>query len=329
MDPAEDMARRLSAGERPALARAISWAENGDPRFAAVLARIYPSVGRAWRIGVTGPPGSGKSSLVNALIETLRERGETVGVLAIDPSSPYSGGALLGDRIRMEERTTDPGVYIRSMATRASHGGLARAAVDALDVMDAFGFDWLLVETVGVGQAEYEIAGAADTVLVVLCPGAGDGVQAMKAGLLEVADVLVVNKSDLAGADLVVNDLEDALQLRSLSRVRPRERVPAVVLVSAHTGDGLERLRAAIDAHRSELTSGDLRSLRAEKRLRQVRRVVGERLEEALWGPAGQRERAAELLGKSRTPYDVADELLNSILTRMPARPAPSPPQRT
>jgi len=313
MEAADDMARRLLAGERPALARLISWAENADERFAAALARAYPRVGRAWRIGVTGPPGAGKSSLVNALIEKLRERKKTVGVLAIDPSSPYTGGALLGDRIRMEERTSDPGVYIRSMATRASHGGLARAAVDALDVMDAFGFDCLLVETVGVGQAEYEIASAADTVLVVLCPGAGDGIQAMKAGLLEVADVLVVSKCDLPGAEQLTTDLEDALALRALSR--NRRRTPSVVPVSAHTGAGLGDLLGAIDAHKAELEAGDLAAARREKRIHQVRRVVGERLDEALWGPDGQTERAAELLRKSRTPYDVAEALLGAILT--------------
>ncbi|HEX6882389.1 MAG TPA: methylmalonyl Co-A mutase-associated GTPase MeaB [Planctomycetota bacterium] len=321
---AEDMAARLAAGERPALARLISWAENADPRFAAALASVYPRVGKAWRVGVTGPPGAGKSSLVNALVGTLRARAETVGVLAIDPTSPFSGGALLGDRIRMEERTTDTGVYIRSMATRASHGGLARAAVDALDVMDAFGFDWLLAETVGVGQTEYEVAGAADTVLVVLCPGAGDGIQAMKAGLLEVADVLVVNKSDLPGADQLVSDLEDALQLRTLSRTRAPKRLPPVVPVSAHEGRGLPELVAAIESHRRELQAGDLAALRAEKRLRQVRRVVGERLEEALWGPGGETERAAELLGRARTPYDVADELLGAILARSAGAPRPA-----
>ena len=316
MDDAEDMARRLLAGERAALARTITWAENADPRFAAALARVYPRVGRAWRVGVTGPPGAGKSSLVNTLIEKLRARDETVGVLAIDPSSPFTGGALLGDRIRMEERTTDPGVYIRSMATRASHGGLARAAVDALDVMDAFGFDWLLAETVGVGQTEYEIAGAADSVLVVLCPGAGDGIQAMKAGLLEVADVLVVNKSDLPGADQLADDLEESLQLRALSRQHRRR--PAIVPVSAHTGAGFDALFAAIEAHRAELERGDLAALRHEKRVRQVRRVVGERLDEALFGPAGRTEQAVALLGKSRTPYDVAEELLGSILASTP-----------
>jgi LAO/AO transport system kinase len=314
MDAAQEMAERLLAGERPALARTISWAENADPRFAALLARIYARVGRAWRVGVTGPPGAGKSSLVNALIEVLRERKETVGVLAIDPSSPYSGGALLGDRIRMEERTTDAGVYIRSMATRASRGGLARAAVDALDVMDAFGFAWLLAETVGVGQTEYEIAGAADTVLVVLCPGAGDGIQAMKAGLLEVADVLVVNKSDLPGADQLLMDLQDSLTLRALSR--NARRMPAVVAVSAHSGAGLAELTAAIDAHRKSLSAEELATARREKRVQQVRRVVEARLAETLWGPEGPGARAGTLLGDSRTPYEVAEELLRSVLAR-------------
>jgi LAO/AO transport system kinase len=310
------MARRLLSGERLALARIISWAENGDPRFAGALAAIYERVGRAWRIGITGPPGAGKSSLVNALIEHLRERGNTVGVLAIDPSSPYSGGALLGDRIRMEERTIDPGVYIRSMATRSSHGGLARASVDACDAMDAFGFDVLLIETVGVGQTEYEIAAAADTVVVVLCPGAGDGIQAMKAGLLEVADVLVVNKSDVPGAEQMVLDLEDAQRLRSHPRFgsepAPRPWEVPVVAASAHTGAGLETLLQAIDRHRRS-TESDLASVRAEKRVRQVRRVVGERLDEYLWGAGGQAERAETLLGKSRTPYDVAEEILGTL----------------
>jgi len=310
------MAERLLAGERAALARLISWAESGDARFAPALARVYARVGRAWRVGVTGPPGAGKSTLVNALIEVLRRGASGVGVLAIDPTSPYTGGALLGDRIRMEERTLDTGVYIRSMASRDSHGGLARAAVDALDVMDAFGFDWLLAETVGVGQTEYEVAGATDTVLVVLCPGAGDGIQAMKAGLLEVADVLVVNKGDLPGAEQLALDLEDSLQLRRLSR--HSRRTPAIVTVSAHTGQGFDGLLEAIRAHRAELEAGDLEGERRTRRASQVRRVVRERLEEELWGPGGQSERVLELLGGGRTPYDVAEELLGSRLARTP-----------
>ena len=317
MQQSEEIARRLLRGERAALARLISWAENGDPRFPAALAAVYPRVGRSWRVGVTGPPGSGKSTLTNALVEKLREREETVGILAIDPSSPFTGGALLGDRIRMEDRTSDPGVYIRSMASRSSHGGLARAASDACDVMDAFGFATILIETVGVGQSEYDIVAAADTVMVVLCPGAGDGIQAMKAGILEVADVLVVNKSDRDGADQLVLDLEDAARMRAIHRDdREGEWAVPVVACSAATGAGVEHVLAAVDRHARLLEGAELAAVRRRKRVAQVRRVVGERLEEELWGPRGNAERADSLLGKSITPYDVAEEILTSLLSR-------------
>ncbi|MCY3000555.1 MAG: methylmalonyl Co-A mutase-associated GTPase MeaB [Planctomycetota bacterium] len=226
MAAAETLAARIERGDRTALARLISWAENADPRFAAELAALWPKVGRAWRIGVTGPPGAGKSTLVNELARVERTHERTVGICAVDPSSPFTGGALLGDRIRMDDRTLDPGVYIRSMASRGSHGGLARAAASACDVLDAFGFGTILLETVGVGQAEYDVLDAADTVVVVLCPGAGDGIQAMKAGLLEVADVLVVNKSDLPGAERLMNDLTDAAS--GLGAARTKKRVEQV-----------------------------------------------------------------------------------------------------
>jgi LAO/AO transport system kinase len=224
----------------------------------------------------------------------------------------------------MEERTGDAGVYIRSMASRTSHGGLARAACDACDVMDAFGFSAILMETVGVGQSEYDVVAAADTVLVVLCPGAGDGIQAMKAGILEVADVLVVNKSDLAGADQLVMDLEDAVRMRAIRRGGGRrgaggpdeeqEWAVPVVPCSAVSGDGLPALLAAIDAHRAWIEAGDLAGTRLTKRIAQVRRVVGERLEEELWGRLGNTARAETMLGKSNTPYDVAEEILGAIL---------------
>ena len=309
------MAQALLAGERSALARLISWAENGDPRFPAVLSAVYSRVGRAWRVGITGPPGAGKSTLTNELVAELRRREDTVGVLAIDPSSPFTGGALLGDRIRMEERTIDTGVYIRSMASRDSHGGLARAASDACDVMDAFGFDAIVMETVGVGQSEYDVVAAADTVVVVLCPGAGDGIQAMKAGILEVADVLVVNKSDLDGADLVRLDLEDSVRLRDFEReeIGVDWTVP-VIGVSASEGRGLDELVAAVDAHRRALEAADLGAIRSKKRVAQVRRVVGERLAEKIWGPPETARQVETLLGKSITPYDVAGEILASIL---------------
>ena len=321
MQDASEIADRLFAGDRGALARLISWAENRDPRFPAALERIYPRVGRAWRIGVTGPPGAGKSSLTNELVRALRERGEKVGVLAIDPSSPFTGGALLGDRIRMEERTQDPGVYIRSMASRESHGGLARAAADACDVMDAFGFERIVVETVGVVQTEYDVVSATDTVVCVLCPGAGDGIQAMKAGLLEVADVLCVNKADLEGSDRLVLDLEDALRLRRPLPTARRSSADGwqtpVVATSAHRASGLEELIAAIDAHRAWLEGAEgelLERTRRRKRVEQVQRVVGERLEEELWGESGHTARVDSLLGKSITPYDVAEEILGSVL---------------
>jgi len=322
MPDARDMAERLLAGERTALARAISWAENGDARYPAFLAAVYPRVGRAWRIGITGPPGAGKSTLTNELVRTLRAREETVAVLAIDPSSPFSGGALLGDRIRMEERTSDPGVYIRSMASRSSHGGLARASADACDVMDAFGFSTILMETVGVGQSEYDVVSAADTVVVILCPGAGDGIQAMKAGILEVADVLVVNKADLPGADQLVLDLEDAVRMRNVKRpldqgMGERWIVP-VVTASATRAEGLADLVAAIDAHRAWLEAAHLEASRRRRRVEQVRRVVGERLAEELWGPLGNTARAEALLGQSITPYDVAEEILGAILSSTP-----------
>lgn len=316
----ESIAESLRSGERAALARLISWAENGHPGFPQALAALYDRVGRSWRVGITGPPGAGKSTLVNALTVALRSAQETVGILAIDPSSPFTGGALLGDRIRMEDRTPDEGVYIRSMASRDSHGGIARATADACDVMDAFGFDRLLIETVGVGQAEYDVVSAADTVVVVLCPGAGDGIQAMKAGLLEVADVLVVNKSDLEGADRLVFDMEDSVRSRN---VRRDDWTVPVVACTARGGEGLEAFVEAIDAHRAHLEKNDLEGTRRKKRLAQVKRVVGELLEEELWGPRGYTERVESALKSDSTPYDVASHVLATILRSTDPQRAP------
>ena len=300
--------------DRTALARLITWAENRDQRFERVLEKVWDRVGRAWRIGITGPPGAGKSTFVNQLAKLEREAQREVGILAVDPSSPFTGGALLGDRIRMEERTLDPGVFIRSMASRESHGGLARAAIDATDIMDAFGFDTLLIETVGVGQAEYDVVRAADTVCVVLCPGAGDGVQAMKAGLLEVADVLVVNKSDQSGADRLVQDLEEAVHVRMNRR---REWDVPVVACSAGRGEGVELVRDAIGAHRAWREREGLASARRGQRLEQIREVVGGGLAEFLWERSDWGARVEREYDGREAPIKVARRMLDVLSTQL------------
>jgi LAO/AO transport system kinase len=305
------IAERLLEGDRSAVARLITWAENGDRRFAKSLQSFYPKIGRARRIGVTGPPGAGKSTLVNELVGLLRSQERTVGVLAVDPSSPFSGGALLGDRIRMEERTIDPGVFIRSMASRESHGGLARATIDACDVMDAFGFDDIVIETVGVGQAEYDVVSAADSVVVVLCPGAGDSIQAMKAGLLEVADVLAVNKDDLPGADRLVADLEEATHVRLAGKER---WMTPVVSCSAGKGRAVDSVLGALEDHLEALGSKGLADMRRQMRSGQVRMVAREWIDQALWENGVCKERVESELKAGRTPYDVAEELRAQLM---------------
>jgi len=311
MRESSEILERLVAGDRAALARAITWAESGDARFRDVLSGVNEHVGRGWRVGVTGPPGAGKSTLTNELINAHRDADRTVGVVAVDPSSPFTGGALLGDRIRMDGRTSDEGVFIRSMATRGGHGGIARATVDAVDAMDAFGLNELLIETVGVGQAEYDVVGAADTVLVVLCPGAGDGVQALKSGILEVADVLCVNKADLTGADRLVSDLEEAVELRAHE---PHEGwVTPVVSCSAGKSEGVDSVLAALASHREWLEDGRLEEHRKTRRLAQVRRAVIEAVDTELWETAGWRDRAHDLLETGEPHYDVVISLIDEL----------------
>lgn len=314
MSDSPSTSERLLAGERRALGQMISWAEDGDPRFPAALAEIYGRVGRSWRVGITGPPGAGKSTLASRLMRLHRAAGESVGVLAVDPTSPISGGALLGDRIRMDDLTGDDGVFIRSMASRGGHGGLARAAADACDVMDAFGFDRLLLETVGVGQAEFDVVSATDSVVVVLCPGAGDGIQAMKAGILEVADVLVVNKSDLPGADRLVLDLEEAVHTRGIRKGEGEWQTP-VVACAAGRGEGVEAVGDAVEEHRAHLSAGDLTTARARKRVEHVRRVVDDLLDEAIWGEGRRGDGVEAALRGGATPYDVARTVVASVLS--------------
>jgi len=259
------LVERLRGGDERAVARCISVIESAGAAGRSLLAALRPLGGRASVVGVTGAPGSGKSTLVDGLIGLARRAAERVAVVAVDPSSPYSGGALLGDRIRMGRWHDDPDVFVRSMAARGHSGGLARATLHAVAVLDAAGFDRILIETVGVGQSEVEVAAAADTTVVVLTPGQGDAIQAVKAGLMEIADVFVVNKADLPGAERVVADVREALSLGP----DPAAAWQAPVLsVSARNGEGLDALAAAIAEHQALLRSEPQRRARVRRRAR-------------------------------------------------------------
>lgn len=265
-------AESVIAGDRGAIAKLISGVESGEAGALGVVAELYSKSGNARTIGLTGSPGAGKSTLTDALVGLVREAGSTAGVIAVDPSSPFSGGAILGDRVRMQDHATDPGVFIRSMATRGHLGGLAVAAPQAMRILDAAGMDVVLVETVGVGQVEIEIVEAVDTTVVVVNPGWGDSVQAAKAGLLEVADVFVVNKADRDGADQAVDDLRQMLDLSP-----PSDWSPPIVKTVATSGDGVEALWGAAEAHLEYLTTSGQLAVRRRGRLAdEVRRNVVE-----------------------------------------------------
>ncbi len=304
--------RGVLEGDRRAVARAISLVEDGDPALPELIAGIFPRTGRAWTVGLTGSPGVGKSSLGAELVQAVRQRDLRVSVLAIDPTSPFTGGALLGDRLRMQSHATDPGVFIRSMATRGHLGGLALAAPEAVRVLDAGGADLIVLETVGVGQAEVEVATAADTTLVVVAPGWGDAVQASKAGILEIADVFVVNKSDREGASETVRDLETMLRLGP-----DLSWTPPVVRTSAQTHDGIDDLWEAVQAHRKHLEStGGLEEKRRARLLHEVEAMVAERLREraaSLLEKGALESLADELVHRRIDPYTAADTLVGTL----------------
>ncbi len=298
------------AGHRAATARLLSVVENDEPEAADVIRATYADIGRAVKVGFTGPPGTGKSTLVSVLTAAYRQTAERVAVVAVDPSSPYSGGAILGDRIRMRDRYLDPGVFIRSMSNRGQSGGLARATRRIVNLLDALGFDVILVETVGVGQQEIDVARVVDTVCLLAIPGAGDDIQAIKAGIIEIADVLVVNKADRPGADATVKDLTQTL---SLGKPRNDWR-PPVIKTSAATGTGIDELIAAVQKHRDwAARSGEAQRRNADMMRAEIEILVRERVLRDLARRLDHESLnrvVARVLDKELDPYGAVDVLL-------------------
>ncbi|HZJ07428.1 MAG TPA: methylmalonyl Co-A mutase-associated GTPase MeaB [Nocardioidaceae bacterium] len=306
-----DLVERARAGDARSVARLISLVEDASPLLREVMAGLAPYTGNAQIVGVTGPPGVGKSTSTSALVKALRAIDKRVGVLAVDPSSPFSGGALLGDRVRMQDHATDREVYIRSMASRGHLGGLAWSTPQALRVLDAAGCDVVIVETVGVGQSEVDIAGLADTTLVLLAPGMGDGIQAAKAGILEIGDIYVVNKADRDGADQVRRDLRNMIALADASDDSWK---PPIVKTVAQTGEGVDEVVEKIDAHRGWLgSSGELERRRVRRARDEIEAIAVTALRER-WGDVHTRteldELASQVVSGDSDPYRAADQLL-------------------
>jgi LAO/AO transport system kinase len=314
---ASRLAERVLAGEVRAIARAISIVEDESDASATLVSRLFPRTGTAYLIGVTGPPGAGKSTLVDRLTTELRAAGRTVGILAVDPTSPFTGGAILGDRVRMQAHAGDPGVFIRSMATRGNLGGLARATSDAAIVLDAAGRDIVIIETVGVGQDEVDIVRTADVSVVVLVPGTGDDVQALKAGIMEIADIFVVNKADREGADRTASGVEAMLNLQSFAADEWR---PPIVKTEATTGAGVPELVDAVERFRRHApeTLGQRRRARSEFRLRELLAARFMARVDATLGPDALTGIVDAIAARTLDPYSAAHDIIERLAPGCP-----------
>ncbi len=308
-----DLVRELLQGDRRALARLITLVENNDPRKEEYIQQLFPHTGKAYLIGITGAPGAGKSSLVDRLLEVMRRDGFTVGVIAVDPTSPFTGGAILGDRIRMQDHALDSGIFIRSMGTRGSLGGLSRAVLGAVQVMDAFGKDFIVIETVGVGQSEVDIVKAADSTAVVLTPAGGDSVQTIKAGIMEIGDLFVINKSDLPGAERTAAEVKMMLELKE----EPGWRPPVLPVISLY-GEGVDSLWCSLLEHRRYLKQhGLFETRRRQRAARELGELVEFLVKSRVWENIRMQISLDQLIEaialRQRDPYSAARELLRQI----------------